>query len=283
MEKSGLIWAIMLAMLSAGNGVVVKASGLPRGELMFGQFAVATAVMLAWVLLVPNTEAEPTSTEKNPSQWGWMLVRCVLGIVCTFAAYEAFAKCLSIGPALTGLSALYLPLAGFAFPALLVGWKRLWVLLSAAVCMAGVTLALSAATSGTCAAVGIGAGFAAGIGLALLAAVQSQIALAPTLVATVYCTVATLVLFGVNTATGVPCTLSTWSIVMGVVYAVLQVASQIANRWNPVVTSVIGLSQMPLSALASVVVFGERLSPITWFGVSLVAIGVAVLSKGKET
>lgn len=275
----GLFWSLVWAISNAATGVLVKLSGLPRPTLLFGQFAVATVVLTVWHLLLTR--------ERDAAPWpagerGWLAARTFLGLLSTYASYEAYASCLAFGPALASLNALYLPLLGLFVPALIVGWRKGHVVASSLVCLAGLAVALSAPASAACAPSGLLGGALAGAGLAAVALAQSRLQLAPTFVSAAYCGLATVAMVIFSLSTHTPLVINQWGIVLGLVYALVQVSSQIANRWNPVVSAVLGLSQLPISAIAAVFVFGDVLPWQVWTAMAFIAAGLVILRLGKE-
>jgi hypothetical protein len=272
--------AIVWAISNFGSGFLVKLSGIARLDLLFGQFLVGFVALVLILFFRRNSENAESLADvpTSKSQWAWIILRTVLGISLTYMAYEGYALCFGFAPTVLSLNAVYLPLLGLVVSQLLDGKRKSIVAISSAICIAGVIIG-TGNFGAVCDPRGVVFGLVGGVGLAGLALVQKQLAFKPFTASAIYCGLATVLIPVVNQHIG----LSLWGIALGLVYAVVQVSSQIANKADPVTSSVIGLSQMPLSTGFAQFALNEQQPLNVWVASVFVAFGIGLLkAKGDR-
>jgi hypothetical protein len=272
--------ALLWALSNFLSGFLVKLSGETRLNLLFGQFAVGFLLLVGILWFRRNSDGAETFDDlpRTRSQWVWMAVRTVAGMALTFVAYEGYALCFGFAPTLLSMNAVYLPLAGLIFVNLLAGKRRIIVALSAAICVGGVIIGTTNVGT-SCDPRGVVFGVVGGAGLTALALVQRKLEFKPLTASAIYCGAAAVLIPLVNPHLS----LSFWGVCLGVVYATVQVTSQIANKADPVTASVVGLSQMPLSTATAALIFHEEQPLNVWVASLFVAFGIGLLkAKGDR-
>ena len=267
-NNSGFFMAITWLVADAASGVWVKASGLNRADLLFSNFAVAGVLLLTWAVL----QKTPMPPREVLRRLVWVFAaRCGFGLAATAAAFATFANCIGFGAALLSINPLVLMVASLFpfFKKILgsgeMGWPKF---LGAGIATTGIIIGSAAASAGVCGSATLALALFGGLLLAVVATLQKHLAELPVLVNTSgYCVIAAIAIAAWSIATGHPVTLPWQGIVLGCLYAVVQVASQRANQWNPPIAGTIGQGKMPILTTASVVVFGETQPGGVWIGV----------------
>jgi hypothetical protein len=290
------VWrnALLWSAANFATSLVVKMSGLSKGDLLLGQFAIASVgLLILWL-----SGAERHILPQDPKSWILMGARTVDGLGTTACAYEGYSSCFGFAPTVFSLSAIWIPGLGLVFPSLLAGKRRGVVAASAALCVGGMLIGTSN-FGASCDVRGIVLALVGSFGGAGVALIQQQLRLrvdpqydsstfgqqvgfGPLTSSLIYCVSSTIILGGVKLITGQAIVLSPWVVALGLFYIGVLIWSQKANEEDPVTSGLINLNQLPLSTGAAQLM-GESQPIEVWLSSLLVVSGIGLLkAKGNR-